>query len=130
MTCHHGQNRPRSLEEVLNEEIALQGVQAAAKKYHELRERYYGSFAFDFREMVLINLAHGLQTQGRFDDAIEMLKLNTQFHPNSSATYTVLGENFLRKGEKKLAIENFEKALTLDPANQVAKSKMEELTRQ
>ncbi|MGH7491671.1 MAG: c-type cytochrome [bacterium] len=128
VTCHHGQNRPRSLEAVLYEEIAAQGIQSAVKKYHELRERYYGSFTFDFRERVLINLAQGLQTEGKLDEAIEMLKLNAQFYPNSSGTHTVLGESLLLKGEKKLALESFKKALELDPNNQAAKSKMEELS--
>lgn len=129
VTCHHGQNRPRQLEEMLYEVIAAQGVQAGLAHYRELREKYYGGFVFDFRELVLIGLAQQLQSESKFEDAIAVLNLNTEFFPHSAATFYVLGETYLKKGNKALALENFKKTLEIEPNNQAAQRQLDELTR-
>jgi Tfp pilus assembly protein PilF len=43
--------------------------------------------------------------------------LNTQEYPNSSTAFEALGEAYKRSGKKKEAIENYEKAVQLDPKN-------------
>jgi uncharacterized membrane protein YphA (DoxX/SURF4 family) len=130
VTCHHGQNRPRALEEVLFEVIAEKGAAAGTEKYHDLRKSYYGGFTFDFRDGVLNNLAQQLQAAGKGDDAIVMLKLNAEVYPEAPMAYFLLGELYLLKGEKTAAIENYKKTLSLAPDNPTAKKKLEELTKQ
>jgi hypothetical protein len=130
VTCHHGQNRPRALEAVLFEVIAENGAAAGVEKYHELRKKYYGGFTFDFRDGVLNNLAQQLQAAGKGDDAITMLKLNAEVYPEAPMTYFLLGELYLMKGEKTLAMENYKKTLSLAPDNPIAKKKLDELAKQ
>ena len=129
VTCHHGQNQPRQLEDVLHEAIATQGVEAGLAQYRELRKNYYGGFVFDFRERVLIELAQQLQSENKLEDAIAVLNLNAEFHPKSSATFHVLGEMYLKNNDGNLAMENFKKALDLDPDNQMVQRRLEELSR-
>ena len=59
--------------------------------------------------------AYQLMNQGEVDKAIEMFKLNTQRHPGSANTWDSLGEGYVTKGDKKNAILNFKKSLSLNP---------------
>ena len=47
--------------------------------------------------------------------AIEIFKLNIRAYPESANPYDSLGEAYMESGEKELAIENYEKALAMDP---------------
>jgi TolA-binding protein len=59
--------------------------------------------------------AYGYQLlgAGKTDEAIEMFKKNVKDHPASWNTYDSLGEGYDRKGDKKLAAENYRKALAM-----------------
>lgn len=64
-----------------------------------------------------------LLNQGNHDKAIEIFKLNTQRNPKSANTWDSLGEGYVTKGDKKNAIANFKKSLSLNPpANTKANS--------
>jgi tetratricopeptide (TPR) repeat protein len=54
---------------------------------------------------------------GKTDEAIEMFRRNVKDHPQSWNVYDSLGEGYDRKGDKKLAIENYRRArnMTQDP---------------
>lgn len=56
-----------------------------------------------------------LLNQGDHDKAIEIFKLNTQRHPKSANAWDSLGEGYAIKGDKKNAIVNFKKSLSLNP---------------
>ena len=65
---------------------------------------------------VELNLyGYQLMGQGEYDKAIEMFKLNTQRHPKSANTWDSLGEGYYNKGDKKNAIANFKKSLSMNP---------------
>ena len=59
-----------------------------------------------------------LMGQGKVDSALVIFRKNTKDYPKSWNTYDSLAEAYARKGEKKLAIENYSKALAMteDPA--------------
>ena len=59
--------------------------------------------------------AYGYQLlgAGKTDEAIEMFRKNVKDHPASWNTYDSLGEGYDRKGDKKLAAENYRKALAM-----------------
>ena len=59
--------------------------------------------------------AYQLMNQGEIDKAIEMFKLNTQRHPKSANAWDSLGEGYVTKGDKKNAILNFKKSLSMNP---------------
>lgn len=54
-----------------------------------------------------------LMGQGQVDSALVIFRKNTRDYPKSWNTYDSLGEAYARKGEKKLAIENYSKALAM-----------------
>ena len=59
--------------------------------------------------------AYQLLNGGQQDKAIEMFILNTQRHPKSANVWDSLGEGYAIKGDKKNAITNFKKSLSLNP---------------
>lgn len=76
ITCHSGRTDPRPLPDVLRAAYSEEGISAAIEKYHELRDRYFGAGAYDFRPEVLVRLANGLAQQGAWDDALALARLN------------------------------------------------------
>jgi tetratricopeptide (TPR) repeat protein len=56
---------------------------------------------------------------GRHDKAIEVFILNTQRFPKSANTFDSLGEGYATKGDKKNAIINFKKSLSMNPPDNV-----------
>ena len=56
-----------------------------------------------------------LLNAGQHDMAIEIFTLNTKRFPKSANCFDSLGEAFATKGDKKNAILNFKKSLSMDP---------------
>jgi len=61
------------------------------------------------------------------DKAVELFALNVSNYPDSFNVYDSLGEAYMVRGDKILAIENYEKSLVLDPDNENAKRQLETL---
>jgi hypothetical protein len=66
-------------------------------------------------ENELNNYGYQLLNQNEQDKAIQILTINTQKHPNSANVWDSLGEAYALKGDKKNAIANFKKSLSLNP---------------
>ena len=66
-------------------------------------------------ENELNQYGYQLLTNNQQDKAIEVFIMNTQRHPKSANVFDSLGEAYALKGDKKNAIANFKKALSLDP---------------
>ncbi len=64
--------------------------------------------------------AYGYQLLGqkKTDEAIEIFKKNVKDHPASWNVYDSLAEAYATKGDKKLATENYTKALSMAPETQ------------
>ena len=64
--------------------------------------------------------AYGYQLLGqkKTDEAIEPFRKNVKDHPASWNVYDSLAEAYAAKGDKKLAIENYSKALSMAPESQ------------
>lgn len=127
VTCHHGQALPKTVEQVMNETIEKDGIEAALQKYRDLREEYYGGFTYDFRELPLNFVSQGLARSGKVDEAIAILKLNLEFQPESYMTHYGLGEALAMKGDTEAALKSLEKAYAMRP-NPRIKKKIDELT--
>ena len=126
-TCHRGVALPKLLPDVLTETANKSGGPAAVQQYRDLRAKYYGGQSYDFSEGALVAVATALIAANNADDAIVWLNLNTEFYPKSSTTYAGLGQAYARKNDNANAIKNFEKAIELDPTNQLAKRQLEQL---
>jgi tetratricopeptide (TPR) repeat protein len=101
-----------------------QGPEAGTRRYHELKEQYHQRA---FVEQMLNTVGYRLLRQQRNAEAIAAFLLNTEQFPESANTYDSLGEGYMEAGETALAIENYERSLTLDPDNDNAKQKLEQL---
>jgi len=59
--------------------------------------------------------------------AIDLLRFNTLRFPMSANAFDSLGEAYMKNGDKKRAIENYEKSLELDPQNNNAREMLKTL---
>jgi tetratricopeptide (TPR) repeat protein len=123
VTCHHGVPIPRQLSDILADTLRSKGAEATIAQYRELRERYYGRQAYDFREETLVNLADRLVT-GRPDDAIALMKLNLEYYPKSARSYATIGYAYTRKFDDESAIVYYKKALEIEPNNGVIQGRL------
>ena len=64
-------------------------------------------------------LGYQLIGQGDFKKAIEFFQLNVKRNPNNANVHDSLGEAYRANGDNKLAIKSFQKALSLNPAQNV-----------
>ena len=126
-TCHRGVPIPKLLPDLLTETTTKSGVNAAIDQYRALRKQYYGGQSYDFSEPALVALGNQLTAANKPDDALAFLQLNVEFYPNSSATYAATAQAYTKKNDRDSAIRNLEKAVQLDPNNQLAKRQLEQL---
>jgi tetratricopeptide (TPR) repeat protein len=59
-----------------------------------------------------------LMGQKKMDEALDMFRKNVKDHPASWNVYDSLAEAYANKGDKKLAAENYKKALSMAPEDQ------------
>jgi len=111
----------------LTETATKNSTAAAVQQYRDLRTKYYGGQSYDFSEPALVAMATPLINANKPDDAIALLQLNAEFYPKSSATYAALGQAYARKNDTANAVKSYEKAVELDPNNQIAKRQLEQL---
>ena len=69
--------------------------------------------------MELNNYGYQLLNQGKHDEAIKVLALNTERYPKSANTWDSLGEAYALKGDEKNAIKSFKKSLSMNPPENV-----------
>jgi tetratricopeptide (TPR) repeat protein len=68
-----------------------------------------------------------LLRQKKIDDAIAVLELNAADFPRSGNVWDSLAEAWMEKGNNSLAIEYYQKSLTLDPQNNNAVVQLKKL---
>ena len=115
VTCHRGLQKPMLIQDVLDDELAGNGIDATLEKYAALREKYYGSHSYDFSEFTLPMYAQGLAKPGNMDAAIALAKVNTENLPESYYSHFVLAELYRAAKQKEPAIEYYQKAIKLEP---------------
>jgi len=105
----------KSIAEALYKTITEKDVPTGVKRYHELKDKSPDDYEFGVRE--LNRLGYQFMGLDRVDEAIEIYKLNAEIFPKASNVYDSLGEAYMKKGEKDLAIKNYAKSLELNPKN-------------
>lgn len=97
----------------LHDTARNRGFQAAVKKYYELKNKYSDRYNFDKYQLNFVGVF--LLNEKRIPDAIEILKLNVKLFPGWWNAHDSLAEAYGQSGNKKMALEYFEKALELNP---------------
>ena len=105
--------------------MSSEGLESAVKKYYELKKTAPAAYAFE--EVQLNDLGYRLMARGKLKEAIRVFQLNVEAYPQSSNVYDSLGEGYMKNGDRELAIENYEKSLKLDSANQNAVEMLKKL---
>jgi len=113
-----------SLARFLAKTIINEGLNKAYKDYHKIKinlDRYL------VIEDELNYVAYELFENKKVNEAIGLLEIAIDIYPESSNLYDSLGEMYLYKGEKELALSHFMSAVKLDPENKEAIRNMESL---
>jgi tetratricopeptide (TPR) repeat protein len=105
----------RELTEMLMEALTANDTALAAKRFREYKNDPANTYLNV--EGIMNSFGYRLMGMSRLDHAIEIFKLNTEAYPKSSNVWDSLGEAYMNKGNKELAIKNYEKSLELDPSN-------------
>jgi hypothetical protein len=91
VTCHRGVTSPEPIEALMRQTFEESGVDAALQRYGELRERYYGGFAYDFTDRPLVALADGL-AEGNPQAARRVLEASLEIQPGNAQAQRRLRE--------------------------------------
>lgn len=97
----------------------------ALKAYMSLQQK--DSLDPNIREYIINRQGYNLMRSNKLEEAIEMFKVNTHLYPNSSNTFDSLGEAYLQSKDTAQAIENFKKALSINPEKRGAKRMLKRL---
>jgi tetratricopeptide (TPR) repeat protein len=127
-TCHHGNQRPETLEYALVSELDQHGIDSTLVKYRRLREEFYGRAAYDFGEWSLISIAEDLtRDPAQAGAALALLNENLTHYPESAGTYARAAETYLAIGDTTAAMTNFAKAQALAPDDPWLQRRVERL---
>ncbi len=103
-----------------NYELALQG-------YKRIKER--DSLSPVIRERNLNRIGYRYLRNDKMDKAINIFKINTELYPRSSNTFDSLGDAFKKLNDTVNAIDNYKKALSINPENRSSKRNLDKLTK-
>ena len=115
----------RSIAASLSRVIQEEGVSAAAPRYRKLKASDPGGH--DFSEALLNGLGYQYLRSDRVDAALAVFLLNVSAYPKSSNAYDSLAEAYMRQGDITHAILNYIESLKLNPSNQNARQKLQEM---
>jgi hypothetical protein len=127
VTCHHGQPKPISLQDLLLQVRKERGMTGLDSTYRQLRNDYYGGFTYDFGERTLGQLAQTVAEENHAD-ALTILRLNQEFNPKSAYTQWAMGRVYTMMGDTTSAIDALKRALEIMPEYRRAKRDLDALT--
>lgn len=104
-----------SMAETLAAVIERSGVTAALTQFRQMRARP-DEYSLSESEMNSLGY-YFLNTRKAVDAAVAVFRLNVEAFPNSANAYDSLGEAYMAKGDKELAIRNYQRSLELNPQN-------------
>ncbi|OPB89415.1 alpha/beta hydrolase-fold protein [Elizabethkingia occulta] len=102
------------------------------QSYSELQS-YFNKLSEEFAyktippENLVNNLGYRQLRSGHTEEAIKFFKENIRNYPNSWNAYDSLGEAYMKKGDKKTAIENYKKSVSINPDNMDGKEILKQL---
>lgn len=111
--------------EAIAAELHRGGFTHANDVFAELRKQ---DAQFKLSPDEFVDWMENLQTQHKFDDAIEIGKQFVATYPERPGPLARLGDAFRMRGDTKQAIESYKKALAIDPANPFAREALKRAT--
>ena len=129
-TCHRGVSRPVPLDQIVVQVVRSSGVDSASRAYKTLRERYYGSDAYDFSERTLVRAAMTLSQAREFEPALALLALDNEFFPKGAELMIATGDVQRAKGDSASAVRSYREALTREPQHPGARQRLAQMGQQ
>lgn len=99
------------------------GLEKMKAKYSSLKAK--GLENFSVIESEILELGYDILRVGNKAAAIAVFKINVEIHPNSALAFDCLGDGFFAIEDWDTAMENYQKALKIDPENKNAKKMIE-----
>ena len=129
-TCHRGVARPEPIERIVERAIAAGGMDSASRAYKNLFARYERRGAYNFTDIPLTLMARTLTARNRFDEALGLVALNEETHPQSAVVPFARGEILLARRDTAGAVAAFRLALQRDSTMASARQALRMLGRQ
>jgi len=92
-----------------------------------IKDEDISSSKYDLSESALNAFGYQLMSQGKLEEALGILKLNTELYPGGYNTFDSYGECLLESGDKENAVKAFKKSLELNPDNKNAEKRLSEM---
>jgi tetratricopeptide (TPR) repeat protein len=109
--------KPRPpLEDTMLDIFLKQGMEAATRYYRAFKADPVNAYVDKIWPLRLVG-RRLMNVHKRFTDAIEIFKFTVAEHPQSDHALYLLADAYERSGDLKQAIENYEKAVALNPKN-------------
>jgi CubicO group peptidase (beta-lactamase class C family) len=108
---------------VLVKSIKQNGADAALKNYQQTRKTVIDENAMN-------SIGYSFLNANDIPGAIAVFTQNTKDYPNSWNVWDSLAEAYMKQGNKKLAIEYYEKSLVLNPKNDNGAEQLKKLKAQ
>jgi tetratricopeptide (TPR) repeat protein len=105
-------------------ELGRQGFDHASAIYAAMQK---DNPDFKLDKTALTAWGADLISDNALPEAVNLLKFEVQIYPDTSSGHATLAEAYMKSGQKQLAIENYKKALAINPDNEDAKEKLKEL---
>ena len=117
----------RSIAETLSPIIEQSGVTAALAQFRQMKAR---PAIYSLNETEMNNLGYYFLSRKAVDVAIAVFRLNVESFPAWANAYDSLGEAYMVKGDKELAVRNYQRSLELNPQNTNAVEMLKKLRAQ
>lgn len=105
----------KSLAAFIKNEIEEKGAEEAWSEY--IRIKRTAPESYEINENEINNLGYLFLEGDKREAAIAVFKMNADAFPNSSNVYDSYGEALMKDGQTEAAIENYQRSLELNPAN-------------
>lgn len=127
-TCHRGNSTPISLEDQLKKTFDGSGLDSTIRQYRALRDQFYGGYTYNFKEGTLLRLADKIaEDSTKMTAAIAIVNLNIEMYPSFPFSYTHLASWYEDAHNIPAAIEQYQKAVALNPKDERLKKRLEKL---
>ncbi len=110
--------------EAFRTELGRRGFDHASEIYAAMQK---DNPDFKLDKTTLTAWGDDLITENALPEAVSLLKFEVQIYPDTSSGHASLAEAYIKSGQKQLAIDNYKKALEINPENNDAKEKLKEL---
>jgi len=127
VTCHHGLQKPRTLQAALSEELEKKDLASAIALYRDLKKQYYGGAQYDFSETSLNLLTENLGRQHKVKEAAAFMELNAENTALTRWGRSLIAMAHQANGETDKAIADFQRIVDANPSDAWAKQQLEGL---